>query len=115
MSKLLNYGFANYENKLIVDSEVPVTLCKFKNAKKDVSAYPEKDINKFLSKEEDFIYTTDFEIYNLQAPVRKGDVVGKLFVFDKNNMVIDEVNLISGDDSLEIGFKERLDKVISKW
>lgn len=115
MSRMFNYGFANYETKLIVNHEVPLTICKFKNAKNEVSAYPEKDINRFMRKDEDFEWSTDFEIYASKAPVKKGDVIGKMFVFDKNNMVIDEVNVISGDDSKEIGFKESLEKVINKW
>ena len=115
MSKLLNYGFANYETKLIVDREVPLTICKFKNAKNDISAYPETNINRFLNKMDQFEYTTDFEIYENRAPIKKGDVIGKMFVFDKNNMVIDEINVIAGDDAKEIGFKESLEKVISKW
>ena len=49
------------------------------------------------------------------APLKKGSVVGKMFVFDKDNMVIDEVNLISNGDAYEIGFRECLDKVIKVW
>ena len=90
-------------------------MCNFKNAKNSITAYPEKDINKFLSKQEDFIYTTDFEIYATKAPIKKGEVIGKMFVFDKDNMVIDEVNVVAGEDAKEIGFKECLDKLISAW
>lgn len=115
MSKLFNYGFANYENKLLIDSEVPVTVCKFKNSKNTISAFPEKSINKFLNKSEEFVFSTDFEIYQTKAPVKQGAVIGKMFVFDKNNMVIDEVNLIAGDDAKEIGFKESFEKVIFNW
>ena len=115
MSKLLNYGFSNYENKLLVNHEIPLTICNFKNAKNSISAYPEKDINKFLAKQEEFVFNTDFEIYATKAPIKKGDIIGKMFVFDKNNMVIDEVNVLAGDDAVEIGFKECLDKLISAW
>lgn len=115
MSKLFNYGFANYENKLLIDSEVPVTVCKFKNSKNTISAFPEKSINKFLNKSEEFVFSTDFEIHQTKAPVKQGAVIGKMFVFDKNNMVIDEVNLIAGDDAKEIGFKESFEKVIFNW
>ena len=33
MSNLFDYGFANYQNKMVSSSEVPVTIAKFKNAK----------------------------------------------------------------------------------
>lgn len=115
MSKLFNYGFANFESKVLVNSEVPVTVAKFKNAKNQITLYPEKDINKFISKNEEFIFSTDFQIDEMKAPIEKGAVVGKLFVFDKNNMVIDEVNVIAGESAKEVGFKESFSKIISKW
>ena len=38
-----------------------------------------------------------------------------LFVFDKNNMVVDEVNLISGTDAKKENFKELLEKLVKVW
>ena len=115
MSKLFNYGFSNFENKLLVNKEIPVTIHGFKNSKNQISIYPELSISKFLTKTEEFSFSTDYEIYELKAPINKGDVVGKMFVFDKNNMVIDEVNLIAGESSKEVGFKEFFGKVIGAW
>ena len=115
MSKMLNFGFANFESKNLVDSEVPVTVHKFKNAKDFVSIYPQDDINMFLSKNDDFEFTTDFEIYELKAPIKKGTEVGKIFVFDKDNMVTGETVLVAGDDVQEIGFNESLTKIIANW
>lgn len=115
MSKLLNFGFANFENKLLVNSEIPLTICNFKNSKNAISAYPERNISKFLSKNEEFKYSTDFEIYKTKAPVKQGEVIGKMFVFDKDNMVIDEVNVVAGGAAQEIGFKENFEKVIFNW
>lgn len=115
MSKLFNYGFSNYENKLLINKEVPVTVYNFKNSKNQISVFPESSVNKLLSKNEEFIFSTDFEIFDLKAPIRQGDVVGKMFVFDKNNMVISEVNLIAGESAKEIGFSELFGKVIGAW
>ena len=99
----------------MVNSEVPVTVAKFKNAKNQITLYPEKDINRFISKNEEVVLSTDFQINEMKAPIEKGAVVGKLFVFDKNNMVIDEVNVIAGESAKEVGFKESFSKVINKW
>ncbi len=115
MSKLFNYGFANFENKILVNEEVPIASFKFKNTTKQVAIYPEGDVCKFLSKNEDFEFSTDYEIYDVKPPIKQGDVVGKMFVFDKNNMVIEEVNLISKDDANEIGFLELFNKVARNW
>ena len=115
MSKMFNYGFANYENKLLVNKDVPLTLHEFKNSKKMVSVYPEENLNKFTSKTENFEYSTGYEIYDLKAPIHQGDAVGKIFVFDKNNMVVLETNLIAGESVDEIGFKEHFSKIVHLW
>lgn len=116
MSKLFNFGFANHETKLLIDNETPVAVHEFKNATKQISIFPEKEISVFLNKNERFDFTTDYEIYDgIKAPVKKDDVVGKMFVFDKNNMVVDEVNLVAGESAGEIGLKEKLRLIINKW
>ena len=99
----------------LIDKEIPVTVHNFKNAKSAISIYPEESVNRLLKKNEDFSYSTGFEIYELKAPLLAGDVVGKMFVFDKNNMVINEVNLIAGEHAKEIGFSELFGKVIGAW
>ena len=99
----------------MIDKEVPVTIQNFKNAKNSVSLYPEKNVSAFLKKSEEFVYSTGYEVYDLKAPIKQGDVVGKMFIFDKNNMVINEVNLISGEDASEIGFKELFKKIVTSW
>lgn len=115
MSKMFNFGFANYQNKVLVNHELPVTICKLKNANEQVEVYPECDSIKFFNKSEEFEFSTDYQINEIKAPLKAGDVVGKLFVFDKNNMVIDEINLIITQDVDTIGFKESLKKVIGSW
>lgn len=116
MSKLFNYGFANYETKMLINDDSPVTVYKFKNALNQVSIFPEKEISVFLGKNEQFEFSTDYEIYdNIKAPIKQGDVVGKMFVFDKNNLVVDEVNLISGESAGEVGLREKLDLIVKKW
>lgn len=115
MSKLFNYGFANFETKVLVNSEVPVSILNLKNAKNKATVYPENNIIKFMSKSDNMEFTTDYEIYDMAAPLKKGSVVGKMFVFDKNNMVVDEVELVVDADINEIGFKERLEKIVALW
>ena len=115
MSSLFNYGFSNFENKLLINKEVPVTIHNFKNSKNSIALFPEENVNKLFKKNEDFTHSTGFEVYELKAPIAQGDIVGKMFVFDKNNMVVDEVNLIAGESSTQIGLKELFGKVIGAW
>lgn len=115
MSKLFNFGFANYENKCIVNSEIATAIVKFKSAKANVNVYAEKDSYALLEKGSDETYSTDYELDEMKAPLKAGDVVGKLFIFDKNNMVVDEINLIVKDNVESIGVKESMRKLVETW
>lgn len=115
MTKLLNYGFANYQSKVVVNHELPVTVYNFKRAKSSVEIYPEHSVSKFLAKTDDLEFTTDFQINEIKAPLKANDEVGKLFVFDKNNMVVDEIPLIVRENIDTIGFKESLQKMVEAW
>ena len=115
MTKMLGFGFANYQSKQLVNSEIPVTIHTFKNTKKQVEIYAENDCFKFLSKTDDANFSTDYQIYETKAPLKAGDVVGKMFVFDKNNMVVDEVNLIVKEQVESNGFREYLDRLVHLW
>ena len=115
MSKLFSFGFANFETKVIVNGDVPISVASAKNGKNNATVYPEKSIVRFMPKSENLELSTDYEIYEIKAPLSKGEVVGKMFVFDKNNMVVDEVNLVTDTDIQEVGFKERLEKIVGLW
>lgn len=115
MSQMFDYGFANYTNKVVVNSEVPVTVLSPKNSKQTAEVYPERNTIMFMTKGDDMTYTTDFQLTETKAPVKAGDSVGKLYVFDKNNMVVDEMNLIVKTDLSEIGFKDIFGKLVNEW
>ena len=68
-----------------------------------------------MKKNEKFEFSTGFELFDLKAPISQGDVVGKMFVFDENNMVVGEVNLIASESVKAVGFKELFGKVIGAW
>ncbi len=115
VSSLLNFGFANFESKLIVNSELPVTVTTPSRSKTQVEVYPSRDSVKFESKHEDSSFSTDIKLNDIKAPLKAGDVVGKEFVFDKNNMVIDEIDLIVKKDVPALKLKDTLYDIISNW
>lgn len=115
MSKMFDYGFANFDNKVVVNSEVPVTIISPKNSKQTAEVYPERNCIMFGSKSDDMSYTTDYQITNSKAPINAGEPVGKLYVFDKNNMVVDEINLVTRVDLNEIGIKDIIGKLAKSW
>ncbi len=115
MTNLLNYGFANYDNMLLANKNVPVTIADVLKTEQKVEVYPQNDVSILVNKNSNKTFTTDFKIDEIKAPVKAGDIVGKLFVFDENNMVVAEENLISKSDVAEISFKQRIKKLINAW
>ena len=115
VSSLFNYGFANFESKLVVNCQVPVTNVAVNKSKSRIDVFPARDGVIFTSKMSEETYTTDYKLNQIEAPIKKGQVVGKMFIFDKNNMVVDEIELISGADVFELKFKDRFFGIVSKW
>ena len=115
MSKLFNYGFSNFDSKQMANKDVPVAITGVQRSEKKIEVYPEKNLSILINKNDGKTYNTDFKLDELKAPIKEGSVVGKLFVFDENNMVIDEVNLVTKTEVLEISFKERLKKLVAVW
>lgn len=115
MTSMLSFGFSNYECKLVVNSELPVTITSVSKSKETIEIYPERNSQIFTEKGNDNSYSTDYQLYKLSAPISAGSVVGKMFVFDKNNMVIDELNLIVKKDVERENFKEILNRLVHSW
>ena len=70
---------------------------------------------KFLKKSDESKFSVDYQIYELKAPLKKGDKVGRLFVFDENNMAIDETDLILGCDIEGVDFNFNFKNIINLW
>jgi len=112
MANMFNYGFKNYENKVIIESDLPFLETDVSNSIIDfVKLYPEKDCVKFLKKGEEFKYSIDYKVNKLKAPIKANDKVGTLYVLDKNNMVVFEESLIVKEDVKEIKIKDILQKI----
>ena len=115
MTTLFNYGFDNFDHKMVLNAEIPVTIAPVLKTEEKIEIYPERNVSILINKLNDKSFSTDFKLNEIKAPIKAGDVVGKLFVFDENNMVVDEVDLIVKKDISEISFKERLRKLTMAW
>jgi len=115
MASLFDYGFNRYENKIVISRETPIREVNVINSKtKKVLVYPSSDFVKFLKKGEDFKFSVDCNIGKIKAPIKEGDVVGKIFVLDENNIVVFEDGLIIKEDIEELRVKDILKKIYNK-
>ncbi len=115
MTSLFDYGFNNFDHKLVLNAEIPVTITPVLKTEEKIEIYPKRNVSILINKRDDKTFTTDFKLNEIKAPIKAGDVVGKLFVFDENNMVVDEVDLTVKKTIAEISFKERLRKLTEAW
>lgn len=115
-SSMLNYGFANFENKVFVKSgaemkEVPVTLGQKDTARTQLQS----DLAAFGQKGE-FKGTVEVkeEYMKVNAPIAVGQIVGRA-VAVKDGQVIAECNIVSSEEVKARGYKDIIRKMFEKW
>ena len=84
---LLDYGFNHYQMNLIKSKdEVLKTVPIDKATKSELSLVPVHDIGVLSKKSSSSVkYTYEVKLHSFQFPIKKGDVVGKVIVKDKEN------------------------------
>ncbi|MBO5885098.1 MAG: D-alanyl-D-alanine carboxypeptidase [Clostridia bacterium] len=115
-STLLNFGFANYENKIILDSNTPIienyrilqAKCGYANIYVNESFYG------LCKKGNKTGYDITYEIDQIKAPLKSGDKVGTLFIA-QNGIVIKSVYLIVNQDIEKNGFYDNLKQITQNW
>ncbi|HLR35829.1 MAG TPA: D-alanyl-D-alanine carboxypeptidase family protein [Tissierellales bacterium] len=94
---LLQYGLNNYSKEIIASTEKVIATKKIPNSKiGEIEIFPIRDVN-VLKKEDENIKIDVIPEEKLKAPLKKGEVVGKLAVL-KDDVIIDEVDLIVKED-----------------
>lgn len=115
-SKLFNYGFANFENKTIVDSSSPLFNLPVNKGKQESVDIFSKDNFSLVTKKGD---KTEYDITyesptKINAPTKSGDIIGKV-VISKDGNVLKEVDLIVKDNIEKLSLKDCFDKIVASW
>ena len=116
-SKLLNYGFANFENKLLVDENYLADKCvTVLSGKEDfVSIKPESDIYLLVNKHEENDISIKIDLLeSVMAPINKGDVVGKIMII-KNGEIVSTNNIICQNSVEKAGYIDILNNIVRNW
>ncbi len=115
-SKLFNYGFANFENRSIVDSQKSIKSLPINKGKNNaIDIFAKEDFSVTTKKGEE----TNIDInYNLpdkiNAPTKAGEVVGKV-VLSKEGTVLKEIELIVKENVDKLSLKDCFDRVATQW
>lgn len=116
MISMFDYGFNSFENRVLVKKDKPICSADIKGSvEKTIELYAKNDFVKFLKKGEDFEYSTAIEIFDLKAPISDSERLGVLMILDKNNIVIEEIDLIANRNIEKIKVTEILDNIYKCW
>ncbi len=108
-AKLLTWGLTNFDTIEIAKKDSTVIELNVWQGKKDkINAYVKNDIYKTFQKARKKYLKVE-AVYNgpIQAPINKNDVLGKLKVYNKDDL-IDEYNLIATESIKKINIFSRL-------
>ena len=115
-SSLLDFGFANFEYKKMISKDDIIKNVKIeKGVISETNVIAEKNCGTLIKKGNGFNIEQKIEMPDvIQAPVKKGNIVGKV-IYRLNEKNIGECNLIVMQDIDKIGFFNMERYVLNKW
>ncbi|MFA5759589.1 MAG: D-alanyl-D-alanine carboxypeptidase family protein [Clostridia bacterium] len=112
-SNLFNYGFANYENKIIIEALSPLKdKPRVSGSKiKEIAVASEQSYYALSKKGEQSEFTINYEINNkIKAPIKVGQSVGKIIVI-KNGTVVFETSIIALENADKQSFFDTIKEI----
>lgn len=115
-SKLLNYGFGNYQYKKIANKGDITGECIInKGIKNSIKVCCENDFGLLTKKNDKQEIEQDIEIYNnVYAPVQSGQKVGEI-TYRIGNEEIGKVSLVTNESVDKFGFTSMTANIYKKW
>ena len=116
VSKLLDYGFANYESKKVVGvGEMTEEVVPVSNGKQDaVRGVIGSDVFVFGKKGTLQNIEKEIGFYELSAPVSKGERIGEVRIV-LNGEVVGSAYILSDEDVLTKNYRDFVDEIIKEW
>ena len=114
--ELLNYGFSNYKVETYMEKGQPCGEADVaKGKKKTIKTESASSIKKLLNKNAENKMEVEVTLYNgIKAPIKKGDVVGKIELFN-NGKVVERVSVVSSEDVKKLGLTDVYGLFLNKW
>ena len=98
-TNLLNYGFNTYKINNVLKKGDKVDKVSVKNGVKDkIDMIVPEEINDLLKKSDVKEYRFNVTKYNVKAPVKTGDKIGILEVFDNEGRIVRKIDLVSNEN-----------------
>lgn len=93
-TNMLNYAFNTYKLNTILTTDNELGQITIKNGVQDkATVIPTESVTDLIKQSEKKEYKYNIDTYDIKAPVKKGDIVGKLEVIDNNGKSIKKIDL----------------------
>lgn len=94
-TSMLNYAFANYKLNTIIKKDQVIGEIEVKKGRNNIGKIvASENVTDLLKQNEKKTYSYNIIKDKVEAPLKKGDVVGKLEVIDNNGKKVKVVNLV---------------------
>lgn len=94
-TSMLNYAFANYKLNTIIKNDQVIGEIEVKKGKNNIGKIvASENVTDLLKQNEKKTYSYNIIKDKVEAPLKKGDVVGKLEVIDNNGKKVKDVDLV---------------------
>lgn len=115
-SRLLNYGFSNFENKQLVSTADVVCQAEILKSKvKTAPVYAKENFFVVGKKGDVGNFNVSVELNDkIKAPLNCESVVGTLVV-SKDGVVVKKIDLVVASEIDELSFKDAFKEAISQW
>lgn len=115
-TKLLDYGFSNYNYKILGKAnDVVKDVSVSKGVSSSISAVLEYDSGTLLAKGADTSITQNINVPDtISAPIKKGDKLGEV-VYTLNDETISTIDVIANEDVDKIDFFNMTKHIFYRW
>ena len=115
-ANILDYGFANYESKCLVDKNQPIlcsnTIAHAKN--QEIYAHPQDSYYYVSKKGEEHNLSISTQYYDVNAPMAVGKCIGQIIVMQDDN-VLQQINLVLDQDVQRKTLFDEVKGILSEW
>lgn len=115
-SKLFNYGFANFENRVLLDSTKAIKSLQVNKGKcENIDVFAKEDFSVTTKKGQEADIEISYQLPDkISAPAKQAQTIGKA-ILSKDGTVLKEIDIILNDSIEGLTVKDCFDRIANKW
>lgn len=117
VSAMFDYAFANYSNEILLKAgeNIANDIEVIGGKKRDIAITAARDVAQFMSRQESAGFELRYELPDkVKAPIRRGDVIGKVYLL-KDGAVVSETDILANDDAERMSLFDAIGEIGRHW